>query len=424
MAILDDTTLATLAAICQTSKSPEFFAEVRNVVALAHFRERIRRHAQHFEKIANAAAKLLQHIDALNLDARAMFEEILGAKNDIARGLAALVQLDPAEHTNREYEQQTPLLFAWVKGLSELEGLAHSVAGLSTPYMSAPRRPGPRYIKLGIDGRPISRGRRRGRPRRSAGYGNLEVFIDQLTTIVAQWGGRLMVNDHRHSGTLVAALKLVRRYLPPECRAIPSGSTMRRIKGRSTTHLTPQDLYDVAILAKPKHHKAVAETLRAVGIDLAIVNQYDIACAAEIHAREGAPPGQAFQIAVAHSLMESGYVDRELANKVLGDTAPVKTAELDEPTLATLAAICRPSKLPCDLIKGGPQALGQLDRLIIGPKMHEEQARLFNEHVAMHRGHLDLIFAQRLDDRIDLVSRENKIAGDRGLAATRRLEVN
>ncbi len=104
-----------------------------------------------------------------------------------------------------------------------------------------------------------------------------------------------MVNDHRHSGTLVTALKLVRKHLPPECRAIPSGSTMRRIKGRSTTHLTPQDLYDVAILAKPKHHKAVAETLRAVGIDLAIVNQYDIACAAEIHAREGAPPGEAFQ---------------------------------------------------------------------------------------------------------------------------------
>jgi hypothetical protein len=59
------------------------------------------------------------------------------------------------------------------------------------------------------------------------------------------------------------------------------------------------------------------------------------------------------------------------------------------------------------LIKRGPQAFGQLDRRVIGPKMHEEQARLFGEHVAMHRGHLDLILPQRPDDRIDLVGREN-----------------
>jgi hypothetical protein len=64
----------------------------------------------------------------------------------------------------------------------------------------------------------------------------------------------------------------------------------------------------VAVLAKLEHHKAVVETLRAVGIDMATVDQYDIACAAEIHAREGAPPGEAFQIAVAHSLIESGYI--------------------------------------------------------------------------------------------------------------------
>ena len=123
----DDATLATLAAICGTSKSPEFFAEVRNAVALAHFRELIRRHAQAFGKIANAAATVLQCVDALDPDAREMFEEILGKTNDIAQGLEALVQLDTAEHsTNGEYEKQTPSLFAWVKGLSELEGVAHS----------------------------------------------------------------------------------------------------------------------------------------------------------------------------------------------------------------------------------------------------------------------------------------------------------
>src|SRR4029077_6541497 len=73
----DDVTLAALAAICRASKSPEFFAERRNAIGLAHFRHRIQRYAQAFGKIANATATLLQHIDALGPDAREMFEEIL-----------------------------------------------------------------------------------------------------------------------------------------------------------------------------------------------------------------------------------------------------------------------------------------------------------------------------------------------------------
>jgi hypothetical protein len=165
---LDDETLATLAAICQTSKSAEFFAEVRNAVGLAHFRRRIRRHAQPFENIANAAATLLRLIDALDPDARAMFEEMLGKKNDIALGLEALVELHIAEHAaNEEDEQQTPLLFAFLKGLSTFEYLSHWVAG-------------------GMDGRPVSsggRGRPPGSKGLSSGYGNFEVFVDHLTNI-------------------------------------------------------------------------------------------------------------------------------------------------------------------------------------------------------------------------------------------------
>jgi hypothetical protein len=345
---LDDSTLATLAAICGTSKSPEFFAEVRDAVALVHFRERIRRHARAFGKIAEAAATVLQYIDALDLDARQIFEEVLGKKNDIARGLEALVQLDTAEHsTNGEYEKQSPWLFAWVKGLSELEGVTHSVAGLSSPYTRARRRPGPRHIKLGIDGKPISGGRRGGRGQ-SSGYRNLEVLIQHLTNIVTQSGGRLTFNDDHHAGTLVAALKLLRSHLPPECPAVPPRSTMRRMKERSITpprRQTPQDLYDVAVHAKSEHHKAVAETLRAAGVDLARVDQYDIACAAEIHAREGAQPWEAFQIAVAHALIESCYIDREIT-RVLGDAGvmALKMPELDDVTLATLAAICEASE--------------------------------------------------------------------------------
>ena len=90
---LDDVTLAKLAVICRTPETSEFFAEVRNAVALAHFRERIRRHAPPLAKIANAAATLLQHIDALGPDACAMFEEILGKKNDIARDLEEFAKM-------------------------------------------------------------------------------------------------------------------------------------------------------------------------------------------------------------------------------------------------------------------------------------------------------------------------------------------
>jgi hypothetical protein len=327
---LDDETFAELAAICQTSKSPEFFEEVRNAVMLAHFRERIRRHARPFEKIANAAATLLRHIEALGPDARAMFDEILGKKNDIARDLESLAELHISEHTaNGEYKQQTALLFAFVKGLSMFEFLAHWVAGLPAPYMRAPRGPGPLYIQLGMDGRPVSPGRRRGRPRGSlglsSGYGNLEIFVDHLTNIVAQSGGRLTYNDHHRSGTLVAALKLLRNHLPPDCRTLPPKSTMRRIKERSTGHLyrsTPKNLYEgTALAAGPEHHQAVTESLRASGVDPAAVEPADIACAAEIHAREGAPPDEAFVIAVFHSLIDSGYIGREAAIKVLGDPA-------------------------------------------------------------------------------------------------------
>lgn len=239
---LDDVALAKLAAICQTSKSPEFFAEVRHAVELAHFRERLRRHAQSFGKIANAAATLRQHIDALGPDARATFEEILGKKNDIAQNLVELVEVQTAEHAaNGEYEQQTPLLFAFVWHLSMFEGLAHWVAGLPVPYLRAPCGPGPRYIELGMNGRAVSPDGRRGRPpgskALSSGYGNLEAFVDHLTHIVAESGGRLTFNDREHSGTLVSALKLLRNHLPPGCRAMPSKSTMRRIKERSTGHL-------------------------------------------------------------------------------------------------------------------------------------------------------------------------------------------
>jgi hypothetical protein len=258
------------------------------------------------------------------VDTRAMFEEILGKKNDIGRDLVALVEIYTEEHAaNQEYEQQTPLLYAFWKGLSIFEGLAHWVAGLPAPYVRAPSGPGPLYQKLGMDGRPVGQGRPKGSTAQSSGYENLEFFVEQLTYIVAQSGGRLTFSDHHTTGTLVAALELLRNHLPPDCRAMPSKATMRRIKERSTAHLyrsTPEDLYGGAPVAGPEHHQAVVELLRAEGFDPATIDQADIARAAEICAREGAPPDAAFLIAFVHSLIDSGYIDRKTAKKVLGDS--------------------------------------------------------------------------------------------------------
>ena len=56
--------------------------------------------------------------------------------------------------------------------------------------------------------------------------------------------------------------------------------------------------------------------------------------------------------------------------------------------------------------------------------MHEEQPRLFVEHVAVDRRDIDAIGAQRPDHRIDFVARQYEVAGDRRLAAAGRLEVD
>ena len=97
---------------------------------------------------------------------------------------------------------------------------------------------------------------------------------------------------------------------------------MRRIKERSTGHLyrlIPEHLYPgEGVAAGPEHRQAVTDWLCAGGIDPATIDPVDIACAAEIHAREGAPPDEAFVIAVSHGLIESGYIDRGAAKKATG----------------------------------------------------------------------------------------------------------
>src|SRR5258706_8500495 len=76
------------------------------------------------------------------------------------------------------------------------------------------------------------------------------------------------------------------------------------------------------------------------------------------------------------------------------------------------------------LVERGAQSLGKLQGIVIGPEMKEEQPRLLIQHVAMDRGHLDAVRPQSLDHRVHFVTRNHEIAGNSGLTATGRLEID
>lgn len=70
------------------------------------------------------------------------------------------------------------------------------------------------------------------------------------------------------------------------------------------------------------------------------------------------------------------------------------------------------------------ETVRQLQRIINGPEMQEEQPRLFVEHVAVNRCDVDIVGAQRPDHRIDFITRQYKIPGNRRLAVAGRLEID
>ena len=76
------------------------------------------------------------------------------------------------------------------------------------------------------------------------------------------------------------------------------------------------------------------------------------------------------------------------------------------------------------LVECGAQSLGQLQGVVVGPEMQEEQPRLLVQHVTVDRRDVDAVRSQRLDHRIYFVVGEDEIAGDGGLAAAGRLKVD
>src|SRR5206468_6888451 len=61
------------------------------------------------------------------------------------------------------------------------------------------------------------------------------------------------------------------------------------------------------------------------------------------------------------------------------------------------------------LIEGRPESLRKFHRILIGPEVHEEKARLLFQHMAMKRRDCDSVLAKRFDNRIHFLSGENKV---------------
>jgi hypothetical protein len=56
-------------------------------------------------------------------------------------------------------------------------------------------------------------------------------------------------------------------------------------------------------------------------------------------------------------------------------------------------------------VQRSPDSVCQLDSVVVGPKVDEEHARLFVEHMTVNCRYLDIASTQRANERIDLAAR-------------------
>jgi hypothetical protein len=61
--------------------------------------------------------------------------------------------------------------------------------------------------------------------------------------------------------------------------------------------------------------------------------------------------------------------------------------------------------LHVDFVERGPQSLGELPDVVVGPEMHEEEPRLVGQHVVVQGGHLDPVLAQRPQSKTQMPRR-------------------
>src|SRR6516162_7630312 len=76
------------------------------------------------------------------------------------------------------------------------------------------------------------------------------------------------------------------------------------------------------------------------------------------------------------------------------------------------------------LVERGAKAFRQLQRIVVGPEVQKKESWLLVQHVTVDCRHFDAICKKRLDYRVDLITRQHKIASDRRFAAAGRLEID
>src|SRR5215207_5446957 len=76
------------------------------------------------------------------------------------------------------------------------------------------------------------------------------------------------------------------------------------------------------------------------------------------------------------------------------------------------------------LVKRRAQCAGELERVIMRPEMHKNQAWLLAQHMTVNRGHLDTVGAQHPEYLLHFLCRQHEVAGDGGVTTASRLEVD
>jgi N12 class adenine-specific DNA methylase len=140
--------------------------------------------------------------------------------------------------------------------------------------------------------------------------------------------------------------------LTPEERQNPSAA-----QGGSVVSSGPE--------TSPRDHAAVEAALKEVGVDPHQVRPVDIARAAEIHANEGLPPADAFQLAVVRAAVEDGLMTPEQVKEQYGEEIhallePAGAPALVVPPAASSAAARGETAAPAgEQLRGGGAARPQ-----------------------------------------------------------------
>src|SRR5882757_6595027 len=122
------------------------------------------------------------------------------------------------------------------------------------------------------------------------------------------------------------------------------------------------------------------------------------------------------------SISMPSAISLNAASQSSSNSAALQPASKRQPEITLQSSPSQPSSYGCDkcphhlafracrFVERGTQALGELDRVVIRPEMHEEEPRLFVQHVTVERRDVDAMRPQCGDHRVHLVAGQHEIA--------------